>query len=102
MRSPTRPKTKTDPGVTDDGRIVPPGGTIGIVGGGQLGRMAALAAAPLGYRCHIFCPDADSPAEQVADKPKTLGWFVGQVMQKTGGKANPQAVNEILKKEFGL
>ena len=54
--------------MTDDQRIIPPGGTIGIVGGGQLGRMAALAAAPLGYRCHIFCPDTDSPAEQVADR----------------------------------
>jgi 5-(carboxyamino)imidazole ribonucleotide synthase len=47
-------------------RIVPPGSTIGIVGGGQLGRMIALAAARLGYRCHIFCPEADSPAIQVA------------------------------------
>ena len=54
--------------MTDDQRIIPPGGTIGIVGGGQLGRMTALAAAPLGYRCHIFCPDTDSPAEQVADR----------------------------------
>lgn len=43
-----------------------PGGTIGIIGGGQLGRMAALAAARLGYRVHIFTPEADSPAEQVA------------------------------------
>jgi 5-(carboxyamino)imidazole ribonucleotide synthase len=42
-----------------------PGGVIGILGGGQLGRMAALAAARLGYRCHIFCPDADAPAAQV-------------------------------------
>ncbi len=41
-------------------------------------------------------------AEQVMQKPKTLGWFVGQVMQKTGGKANPQAVNEILRRKFGL
>ncbi|MEO0878817.1 MAG: Asp-tRNA(Asn)/Glu-tRNA(Gln) amidotransferase subunit GatB [Pseudomonadota bacterium] len=40
--------------------------------------------------------------EQVKEKPKTLGWFVGQVMQKTGGKANPQAVNEILKKKLGV
>ena len=37
--------------------IVPPGSTIGIVGGGQLGRMMAIAAAQLGYRCHIFAPD---------------------------------------------
>lgn len=40
--------------------------------------------------------------EQVKEKPKTMGWFVGQVMKNTGGKANPQAVNEILKKKLGL
>jgi 5-(carboxyamino)imidazole ribonucleotide synthase len=45
---------------------IPPGATIGILGGGQLGRMLALAAAPLGYRCHIFCPDQDPPAGQVS------------------------------------
>ena len=44
------------------GMIVPPGSTIGIVGGGQLGRMLALAAAQLGYRCHVYAPDADSVA----------------------------------------
>ena len=48
------------------GDIIAPGGTLGILGGGQLGRMTALAAAALGYRCHIFCPEADSPAMQVA------------------------------------
>ena len=41
---------------------VPPGSTIGIIGGGQLGRMLALAAAQLGYRCHVYAPDADSVA----------------------------------------
>jgi 5-(carboxyamino)imidazole ribonucleotide synthase len=45
--------------------MVEPGGIIGILGGGQLGRMTALAAANLGYRCHIFCPEPDSPAMQV-------------------------------------
>lgn len=44
-----------------------PGASIGIMGGGQLGRMTAMAAARLGYRCHIFTPDTDGPAEQVAD-----------------------------------
>jgi len=43
-----------------------PNATIGIVGGGQLGRMSAMAAARLGYRCHILTPEADSPAAQVA------------------------------------
>lgn len=46
--------------------IVRPGAVIGIVGGGQLGRMTAQAAARLGYRCRIFTPDADAPAAQVA------------------------------------
>jgi 5-(carboxyamino)imidazole ribonucleotide synthase len=45
---------------------LPPNATIGLVGGGQLGRMSALAAARLGYRCHILTREADSPASQVA------------------------------------
>src|SRR5436190_2184645 len=40
--------------------------------------------------------------EQVKAKPAMLGWFVGQVMKSTGGKANPQAVNELLKKKLGI
>ncbi len=50
----------------DQGQVIPPGGTIGILGGGQLGRMAAMAAARLGYRCHIFCPDQGAPAADVS------------------------------------
>ena len=42
-----------------------PGDTIGILGGGQLGRMLALAAAQLGLRCQVFSPDPDSPAFDV-------------------------------------
>lgn len=49
-------------------RPLPPGATIGILGNGQLGRMLALAAARLGYRTHVFGPDKDSPAEQVATR----------------------------------
>jgi aspartyl-tRNA(Asn)/glutamyl-tRNA(Gln) amidotransferase subunit B len=40
--------------------------------------------------------------EQVKSKPSMLGWFVGQVMKSTGGKANPQAVNDILRKKIGI
>jgi aspartyl-tRNA(Asn)/glutamyl-tRNA(Gln) amidotransferase subunit B len=40
--------------------------------------------------------------EQVKAKPSMLGWFVGQVMKQSGGKANPQAVNEILKSKLGI
>ncbi len=45
---------------------LPPNATIGLVGGGQLGRMSAMAAARLGYRCHILTREVDSPAAQVA------------------------------------
>jgi 5-(carboxyamino)imidazole ribonucleotide synthase len=47
-------------------RPLPPNSTIGILGGGQLGRMLALAAARLGLKCHVYAPDLDSPAFQVA------------------------------------
>jgi aspartyl-tRNA(Asn)/glutamyl-tRNA(Gln) amidotransferase subunit B len=40
--------------------------------------------------------------EQAKAKPQAIGWFVGQVMKATGGKANPQAVNELLKRKLGL
>ena len=46
--------------------IFPPGSTIGIVGGGQLGRILAMAAAQLGYRCHIYAPDPGCVAAEVA------------------------------------
>ncbi len=46
--------------------IVPPGSTIGILGGGQLGRMTALAAARLGYRCLVYSPDEHAIAGDVA------------------------------------
>ena len=48
--------------------MIPPGSTIGIVGGGQLGRMLSLAAAPLGYRTHIFDPHEHPCAADVAAK----------------------------------
>ncbi len=45
-----------------------PNRTIGIIGGGQLARMLAIAAAELGFRINIYCPDRDCPAAQVANK----------------------------------
>ncbi|WP_375456616.1 5-(carboxyamino)imidazole ribonucleotide synthase [uncultured Methylobacterium sp.] len=47
-------------------KIIEPGCTLGIVGGGQLGRMIALAAAECGLKVHVYGPDADSPAFDVA------------------------------------
>jgi 5-(carboxyamino)imidazole ribonucleotide synthase len=46
--------------------MIPPGSTIGIIGGGQLGRMLSTAAAQLGYRCHIFDPHERPCAADVA------------------------------------
>ncbi len=51
-----------------------PGSVIGILGGGQLGRMTALAAARLGYRCHIFADSGDAPALQVAAERTVSGF----------------------------
>jgi 5-(carboxyamino)imidazole ribonucleotide synthase len=47
---------------------LPPGSVIGILGGGQLGRMLALAAARLGMKTHIYCPDPQSPAFDVTPR----------------------------------
>jgi 5-(carboxyamino)imidazole ribonucleotide synthase len=49
-------------------KALPPGSTIGIIGGGQLGRMLAMAAAQLGYRVHILDPDPECCAGEVAAK----------------------------------
>ena len=67
--------------------IVAPGSTIGIIGGGQLGRMLAIAAARLGYRCHVFDPHQHPCAADVAaaftrgafDDRAALERFAGQV-----------------------
>ena len=48
-----------------DPQFLPSGSTIGILGGGQLGRMLALAAARLGMKTHVYCPDPHSPAFEV-------------------------------------
>jgi 5-(carboxyamino)imidazole ribonucleotide synthase len=54
--------------------VIEPGATIGILGGGQLGRMTALAASALGYRCHVYCPIKDSPAKQVTSLSTTADY----------------------------
>ncbi len=67
--------------------MLKPGATIGILGGGQLARMLALAAAPLGLRCHVYSPEKDSCAFDVVhagtcakyDDEAALGRFAGAV-----------------------
>ncbi len=48
--------------------MLAPGSVIGVLGGGQLGRFLAMAAADLGFACHVYCPEPDSPAFALADQ----------------------------------
>ncbi|MFA7440718.1 MAG: 5-(carboxyamino)imidazole ribonucleotide synthase [Sphingomonadaceae bacterium] len=54
--------------------VIPPGSTIGVLGGGQLGRMLAIAAAQLGYHVHIYAPEAELVAGEVAGKLTRAAW----------------------------
>ena len=66
---------------------LPPGSTIGILGGGQLGRMTALAAARLGYRCVVYAPEEHSiggKKKPVQDGRRQA--IVNAVTENTGGR----------------
>ena len=92
-------------------KTLPPGSVIGILGGGQLGRMTALAAARLGYHCHIFCTDKNEPAVEVAsestiaafDDKAALEKFAKQVSVVTLEWENvPLAALEIISKHVAV
>ena len=55
-------------------RVIGPGAVLGVLGGGQLGRMFAIAARRMGYRVHSFSPEDDSPAGQIADVEVTASY----------------------------
>jgi len=71
-----------------------PGATIGILGGGQLGRMLSVAAARLGFRCHVFEPAAAPPAGQVAERVTTAPY------EDTGALARFAASVDVVTYEF--
>ncbi|WP_321447618.1 5-(carboxyamino)imidazole ribonucleotide synthase [uncultured Cohaesibacter sp.] len=86
-----------------------PGDTIGILGGGQLGRMMALAASQLGLKTHIYCPDPDSPAFDVTayhtcadyEDEEALEAFAQSVQRVTYEFENiPAPTVEFLKKRL--
>ena len=60
--------------MSDPKKIIYPGATIGILGGGQLGRMMAMAARSLGYRVQVLDPDANCPARFVVDECFVASW----------------------------
>ncbi len=62
-------------------QMLTPGATIGILGGGQLGRMLSVAAARLGFTTHIFEPGANPPAGQVADRVTTAAYDDAQALE---------------------
>jgi 5-(carboxyamino)imidazole ribonucleotide synthase len=64
--------------------IVPPGSTIGILGGGQLGRMLAIAAAGLGYKCHILDPAENPCATHVAAAHTRAGFDDVAALERFG------------------
>ena len=65
--------------------MIPPGSTIGILGGGQLGRMLILAGRSLGYRFHVFEPSGPCPAGSVADKEVNAAYSDRVALQAFAG-----------------
>ncbi|HKY83110.1 MAG TPA: 5-(carboxyamino)imidazole ribonucleotide synthase [Sphingobium sp.] len=69
---------------------IAPGSTIGILGGGQLGRMIAIAAAQLGYRTHIYAPETSGPAADVSPR-----WTQGPYEDATALAAFADSVDVV-------
>ncbi len=67
-----------------DCNVVPSGSTIGILGGGQLGRMMALSARAMGFRVAVLDPTPDSPCGQVADREITAPYSDRRCGQQVG------------------
>ncbi|RUY79320.1 ATP-grasp domain-containing protein, partial [Mesorhizobium sp. M7A.F.Ca.CA.001.10.2.1] len=67
---------------------LPAGSTIGIIGGGQLGRMLAVAAARLGYRTVVLEPQADCPAAQVANRQITAAYDDPAALAELAGSSS--------------
>jgi 5-(carboxyamino)imidazole ribonucleotide synthase len=67
---------------------LPPGSRIGIVGGGQLGRMLAMAAARLGYKCHVYAPDEAPPAAEVAARFTRGAWDDAAALARFGAEVD--------------
>jgi 5-(carboxyamino)imidazole ribonucleotide synthase len=68
VKPPASPNGRRIRRVSNASPVLDPGATIGILGGGQLGRMLAQAAARLGFKCHVFAPNPESPAFDVVHR----------------------------------
>ena len=65
--------------------VLQPEATIGILGGGQLGRMLALAAARLGFKCHIFAPSPEAPAFDVVHRVTCADYTDTEALDRFAG-----------------
>ena len=74
--------------MSDLAPVLAPGATIGILGGGQLGRMLAQAAARLGFKCHIFAPSPDSPAFDVVHRVTCANYGDTQALDRFAADAD--------------
>ena len=83
--------------VWEEGRSADPRAIVEARGMKQVTDTGAIEAAVDA----IIASNPDKVAQAQA-KPTMLGWFVGQVMKETGGKANPQSVNDLLKSKLGI
>ena len=74
------------------------GSTIGILGGGQLGRMLSVAASRLGFKTHIFEPGANPPAGEVADRVTTAAYEDADALQDAMGEeyGRPEGYRDIV------
>ncbi len=92
--TPIGPHPRLPPTVqpSDPGAVEPPvpvGSTIGILGGGQLGRMLGFAARELGYRVAILDPDPDCPARAVADRQVVAAYADALAERLSRGRRGP-------------
>jgi 5-(carboxyamino)imidazole ribonucleotide synthase len=71
--------------VSEAAPVLEPEATIGILGGGQLGRMLALAAARLGFKCHVFAPSPDSPAFDVVHRVTCADYADTEALDRFAG-----------------
>jgi 5-(carboxyamino)imidazole ribonucleotide synthase len=71
--------------VSEAASVLQPEATIGILGGGQLGRMLALAAARLGFKCHIFAPSPDAPAFDVVHRVTCADYTDTEALDRFAG-----------------
>lgn len=74
--------------MSDQDMFLPVGATIGILGGGQLGRMLSVAAARLGYPCHIYDPAPNPPAGHVAAHVVTARWDDADALRDFAAKVD--------------